>query len=77
MHSGYVVNGWWRIIWLVMGLAPLLLAITGVSTWLVRRKTRKARKKATKAGDAPPPVPGAVAEQLAEDPEQDPELAKG
>lgn len=76
VHSGYVVNSWWRIIWLVMGLAPLLLAITGVSTWLVRRTTKKARKRAMKAGDVPPPVPGAVAEQLEEDPEQDPALAK-
>ncbi len=76
VHSGFFLNGWWKIIWLVMGLAPLVLAITGVSTWLVRRKTRKARKKANKAGTAPPAVPETVAEQLAEDPEQDPELAK-
>ena len=76
VHSGYVVNGWWRILWLILALAPLLLTITGLSTWLVRRRTRKARKKATKAGTAPPPVPDDVAEQLAEDPEQDPALAR-
>ncbi len=74
-HSGYVVNGWWRIIWLLAGLAPLVLAWTGVSTWLVRRRTRRARRKAAKAGAVPPPVPDTVAEVLADDPEQDPELA--
>ncbi|MCZ4498156.1 MAG: putative iron-regulated rane protein-like protein [Marmoricola sp.] len=73
-HSGYFVNGWWKIIWFVIGLAPLLLAVTGVSTWLVRRKTRKARTKATRAGTALPPVPDDVAEQLAEDPESAPDL---
>lgn len=46
VHSGYFVNGWWKIIWFVIGLAPLLLAATGVSTWLVRRKTKKNRKQA-------------------------------
>ncbi len=46
VHSGYVVNGWWRVLWLVLGLSPLLLAITGVSTWLVRRRTRVARRRA-------------------------------
>ena len=43
-HAGIVVNGWWRLIWFVIGLAPLALAVTGVSTWLVRRKTRKIQK---------------------------------
>ncbi|MFN8199456.1 MAG: PepSY-associated TM helix domain-containing protein [Nakamurella multipartita] len=44
VHAGFVVNGWWRSIWLVLGLAPLALAVTGVSTWLVRRRTRRNRK---------------------------------
>jgi uncharacterized iron-regulated membrane protein len=43
-HAGFVVNGWWRIVWLIMGLAPLLLAVTGVSTWLVRRRTKQNRR---------------------------------
>lgn len=49
VHSGYVVNGWWRLLWLVLGLSPLLLAVTGISTWLVRRRTKKARKTAIAA----------------------------
>lgn len=75
VHSGYVVNGWWRILWLILALSPLLLAVTGVSTWLVRRNAKKARKKAARTGTEPPPVPDDVADQLAEDAEQDPDLA--
>lgn len=74
-HAGFILNGWWRILWFVLGMAPLLLAITGVSTWLVRRKTRKARSKAAKDGAEAPALPADVAAHLAEDPEQDPRLA--
>jgi uncharacterized iron-regulated membrane protein len=43
-HFGWLVNGWWRIIWLLLGLTPAALAATGISTWLVkRRNTRNAR----------------------------------
>jgi uncharacterized iron-regulated membrane protein len=45
-HYGYAVNGWWRLIWLVFGLSPLLLAATGLSTWLAKRSVRKRRKAA-------------------------------
>lgn len=45
-HAGYIVNGWWRLLWLVFGIAPLLLAVTGVSTWLVRRRNNKRRSQA-------------------------------
>jgi uncharacterized iron-regulated membrane protein len=45
-HAGFVVNEWWRVLWLILGLSPLLLAVTGVSTWLVRRRTRITRKQA-------------------------------
>jgi uncharacterized iron-regulated membrane protein len=75
-HAGFILNGWWRILWFVLGMAPLLLAITGVSTWLVRRKTRKARSKAAESGSEAPELPADVAAQLAEDPEQDPRLAR-
>jgi uncharacterized iron-regulated membrane protein len=44
-HFGWNVNGWWRIIWLLFGLAPLVLMITGVSTWLYRRGVKKRRKQ--------------------------------
>lgn len=46
VHSGYVVNGWWRVLWLVFALSPLLLAVTGVSTWLVRLSTKRQRRRA-------------------------------
>lgn len=52
-HAGYFTNGWWRAIWFVLGMSPLLLAITGVSTWLVRRKANAARRRARRtAADA-------------------------
>ncbi|WP_051020674.1 PepSY-associated TM helix domain-containing protein [Nocardia araoensis] len=46
-HFGWLVNGWWRLIWLAFGLAPLVLALTGLSSWLVRRRTRQRRARAT------------------------------
>ena len=48
-HFGWNVNGWWRIIWFVLGLAPLALMVTGVSTWLFRRGVKKRRKQAGQA----------------------------
>ena len=51
-HAGYIVNGWWRLLWLVFGIAPLALAVTGVSTWLVRRRNNKRRKQAQRARTA-------------------------
>ena len=77
VHSGYIVNGWWRLIWLVFALAPLLLAITGVSTWLVRRKARRQRRVSRRRSVAPPTPPSGLAEELSEDPEMDPKLAAG
>ncbi|MFI9385449.1 PepSY-associated TM helix domain-containing protein [Kutzneria sp. NPDC052558] len=43
-HFGWLVNGWWRIIWVVLGLTPLALMITGLSTWLYRAGTRRRRR---------------------------------
>ena len=43
---GWLVGGWWRIVWLVMGLAPLALMATGLSTWLYRNGVRRRRRKA-------------------------------
>jgi uncharacterized iron-regulated membrane protein len=50
LHAGTFVDGWWRTVWLVVGMTPLLLAITGVTTWLIRR--RKRRRKRTRAAGA-------------------------
>ena len=38
-HFGWLVNGWWRIIWFVLGIAPLALMVTALSTWLFRLGT--------------------------------------
>ncbi|SHH64892.1 Uncharacterized iron-regulated membrane protein [Jatrophihabitans endophyticus] len=48
-HFGWNVNGWWRILWAVLGLTPLALMVTGVSTWLYRRGVKKRRRKAGRA----------------------------
>ncbi len=68
VHTGYIVNGWWRLIWLALALSPLLLAITGVSTWLTRRSTKRARRKARSAGTSPPEVPAELADEAGEEP---------
>jgi uncharacterized iron-regulated membrane protein len=52
LHAGTFVNGWWRVIWLVLGLAPLVLAITGVTTWLIRRGKRRRKKRRRAAAAA-------------------------
>jgi hypothetical protein len=49
VHAGWIVDPWWRIAWGVLGLVPLLLAITGVSTWLYKRGLRKRRLRAAAA----------------------------
>lgn len=46
LHYGTAVNGYWRALWFVLGLAPLLLLITGVSTWLYRRRVKRRRRAA-------------------------------
>ena len=45
LHSGWAFNPWVRIIWLVLGLVPLLLAVTGLSTWFFKRRLRKRRAR--------------------------------
>jgi uncharacterized iron-regulated membrane protein len=47
LHAGTFVNGWWRVVWLVLGVTPVLLAVTGLTTWLIRR--RKGRRKRRRA----------------------------
>jgi uncharacterized iron-regulated membrane protein len=51
IHAGTPISGALRTPWLLFGLAPLLLAITGSTTWLMRRRKRRA-----KATNGSPPV---------------------
>lgn len=51
-HFGWYVNSWWRTIWAIFGLAPLLLAVTGVLTWLTRTRKRRAREARRRAASA-------------------------
>ncbi|HEV7808588.1 MAG TPA: PepSY-associated TM helix domain-containing protein [Solirubrobacteraceae bacterium] len=43
IHTGTPVNGALRTPWVLFGLAPLLLAVTGMTTWLLRRRKRRAK----------------------------------
>lgn len=54
VHSGIVAHGWWRLPWLIFGLMPLALAVTGVSAALFRRRVARQRRQARAA--AVPPV---------------------
>jgi uncharacterized iron-regulated membrane protein len=45
LHYGQTFNPWIRSIWFLLGLTPLLLAITALSTWLAKRKVRKRRNR--------------------------------
>ncbi|MGH3726345.1 MAG: PepSY-associated TM helix domain-containing protein [Mycobacterium sp.] len=59
-HFGLAVNIYWRTLWFILGMAPLILAATGLSTWHWRRRTRQRRKSELGArntgprADAPP-----------------------
>jgi uncharacterized iron-regulated membrane protein len=55
VHSGWLVGPWLRIFWAVLGLVPLLLAITGLSTWLYKRGVRKRRRSRIEADVAAAP----------------------
>jgi len=49
LHYGTAVNGYWRALWFVLGLAPLLLFATGLSTWFYRRQVQR-RRRSSQAG---------------------------
>lgn len=40
-HAGYFMAWGWRTVWLVFGVLPLVLAVTGVTTWWMRRRKRR------------------------------------
>jgi uncharacterized iron-regulated membrane protein len=46
VHAGFFANPGWRIFWGVFGMSVLLLAVTSVITWLIRRSKRKRGGKA-------------------------------
>ena len=73
-HFGWQVDGGWRVIWVIFGLAPLALLITGVSTWLYRRGVKKRRRARLPADVAERDDLEAMLEDGRAD-EVDPELA--
>ena len=44
LHYGHAVNPYWRVLWFILGLAPLVLLLTGLSTWLYRRQVVRRRR---------------------------------
>lgn len=55
LHYGVSVNGWWRALWFIFGMTPLLLMITGLSTWQIRnRNARRRRRRARDRAAATP-----------------------
>lgn len=44
VHFGYPVGWIPRLGWVGFGLVPLLLAITGITTWWMRRRMGRARR---------------------------------
>ncbi|MDQ8044424.1 MAG: PepSY-associated TM helix domain-containing protein [Solirubrobacteraceae bacterium] len=44
-HMGFVLGPWWRSILLLFGLVPILLAVTGTTTWWIRRGKAKRKKQ--------------------------------
>jgi uncharacterized iron-regulated membrane protein len=45
LHMGFLVGWLPRLGWVGFGLAPLLLAFTGVTTWLIRRRLGRGGKR--------------------------------
>jgi uncharacterized iron-regulated membrane protein len=50
IHEGVLVGWIPRLGWVLFGLTPLLLAVTGTVTWLIRRRLKR-RKKDQRGGD--------------------------
>ena len=57
VHFGTVVPGLPRLVWLVFGLSPLLLGVTGTVLWLTGRRGARTRRRARRAAAAPPRPP--------------------
>ena len=54
LHAGTFIDGSWRIVWLVVGLTPVVLAITGVND--VADPPRQAAPQAQRRRARPPPA---------------------
>jgi uncharacterized iron-regulated membrane protein len=49
LHFGSLVPGLPRVIWLVFGLTPVVLAVTGVTVWLAKHRSRRNRRRARRS----------------------------
>jgi len=53
VHAGVAVPWVPRFVWLLFGLTPLLLAITGTTVWWIRRRKKKRKRKPRATAAAP------------------------
>lgn len=44
LHFGYFAGIWSKILWCIVGLSPVLLAVTGLMMYLLRRKPKKIKR---------------------------------
>lgn len=49
LHFGYFAGIWSKVIWCIIGLSPVLLAVTGLLMYLLRRSPKKHRRARTLA----------------------------
>lgn len=38
LHMGFLVGWLPRLAWVLFGMTPVLLAVTGIVTWVIRRR---------------------------------------
>jgi uncharacterized iron-regulated membrane protein len=60
IHMGTLVGWLPRTGWLLFGLTPLLLAVTGTVTWLMRRRMGRRKKRRDRDGGSGPGAPSPV-----------------
>lgn len=46
LHFGYFGGTWSKVIWCIIGLSPVLLAVTGLLMYILRRSRKKQRRAA-------------------------------
>lgn len=56
LHFGTIVSALPRTVWMLFGLSPLLLAITGFTVWWTKRRSARNRRRRRKASPVSVPV---------------------
>ena len=56
LHTGDFGGTVTRVLWVAVGLSPIILAVTGLTMQLVRRRKRKRRATQDTTADVPVPL---------------------